>query len=316
MPVDSAIINASLLDRLDVVISALYPERRATVTSREIRLGRHGSLAIDRSRGMFFDHEAGTGGDMIALVQHAKGCDFKAALEYGSALLGGQHVIHKKIIKPTVCEPREQELTFRRMEKARRIWRECSPVTGTLAERYLREHRGITLMLPLSLRFHPSLPYARDPRLSFPALVAAVQGVSREIIGIHSTFLNPETGNKIALDNLPARLSIGVVKGGAVRLAPVNERLVVTEGVEDALSIMQACPGASAWATLGTSGMKGVILPENVHEVVIAGDNDVGGRVAAEALRQRLHAEGRKVAITYPEDGCKDFNAMLRGVAS
>jgi hypothetical protein len=39
---------------------------------------------------------------------------------------------------------------------AQKIWNESRPITGTLAETYLRESRKITAPLPDTLRFHPS----------------------------------------------------------------------------------------------------------------------------------------------------------------
>lgn len=217
-------VNAVLCGQAEMLVSLLYPERLVAINGREIRIGRRGSLAVDRRKGVFYDNEAAGGGDMLALVMHARGCGFRDALEWADGFLGGRYtplVRHAAYVSDT----KERERNRKRTERARRIWAECCPIHGTLAEQYLREQRGITIDPPPSLRFHPGLPYARDPRLNFPALVAAVQNVDRKIIGVQATYLDPKTGNKIALYGLPARLSIGVVKGGAVRLARVQERL-------------------------------------------------------------------------------------------
>ena len=45
--------------------------------------------------------------------------------------------------------------------------------------------------------------------------------------------------------------------GGAVRLAPAAETLVLAEGVETGLAVQQAT-GLPTWATLGTSNLKKV----------------------------------------------------------
>ena len=63
-------------------------------------------------------------------------------------------------------------------------------------------------------------------------------------------------------------------------------------------------PGG-AWATLGTSGLRAVVLPESVRRVVIAADRDAGGLRAAAALAERLESEGRRVTIEAPP--CGDF---------
>ena len=59
-----------------------------------------------------------------------------------------------------------------------------------------------------------------------------------------------------------------------------------------------------AWATLGTSGLRSVELPECIREVVIAADRDAkgGGQLAAAALAERLEAEGRHVSIHFSHD--------------
>ena len=53
------------------------------------------------------------------------------------------------------------------------VWRHSRPIEGTLVETYLRA-RGITVAVPPSFRFHPSLKHT-DTQLSFPTMVAAVQ---------------------------------------------------------------------------------------------------------------------------------------------
>src|SRR5262245_23591822 len=54
--------------------------------------------------------------------------------------------------------------------RALELWAECQPLTGTLAEQYLRRERKITLPLPETvLRFHPRCPF--DHRHYVPALV-------------------------------------------------------------------------------------------------------------------------------------------------
>ena len=46
----------------------------------ELRYGRRGSMSVDLDRGAWFDHEAGVGGGVIALVEHLRGCGRADAL--------------------------------------------------------------------------------------------------------------------------------------------------------------------------------------------------------------------------------------------
>ncbi len=97
--------------------------------------------------------------------------------------------------------------------------------------------------------------------------------------------------------------------GGAVRLKEHGEELVLAEGVETALSILQAT-GKPVCACLSTSGLKAVILPAEVKAVVIAADGDAAGEKAAQAAARRFYLEGREVKIARPPDGM-DFNDLL-----
>ena len=68
----------------------------------------------------------------------------------------------------------------------------------------------------------------------------------------------------------------GSVGGGAVRLAPAQETLMVGEGIETCLAAMQAT-AMPAWAAVSTSGLKALVLPPTVRTIIILVDDDVSG---------------------------------------
>jgi hypothetical protein len=105
-------------------------------------------------------------------------------------------------------------------------------------------------------------------------------------------------------------MALGPVAGGAVRLTEISSKLGLAEGIETGLSVMQATD-LPVWACLSTSGLKGVILPETVREVVLCANGDEPGQVAAEAAAQRFIGEGRAARIANPPPGF-DFNDLLR----
>jgi phage/plasmid primase-like uncharacterized protein len=92
----------------------------------------------------------------------------------------------------------------------------------------------------------------------------------------------------------------------------VADLLLVGEGIETCLAAMKACR-LPAWATLGTAGLKGLILPSDVRSIIILADHDVNGagQRAADAAGRRWLAEGRKVRIALPPM-IGDFNDMIR----
>ena len=99
--------------------------------------------------------------------------------------------------------------------------------------------------------------------------------------------------------------------GGAVRLAPLGDVLMIGEGIETCLAAMQATE-LPAWAALSTSGLRAVDLPARVGEVIVLADGDDAGEAAARSCALRWKGEGRRVRIARPPHG-SDFNDVLLG---
>lgn len=198
----------------------------------------------------------------------------------------------------------------RKAGQARKLWAEALPITGTVAEGYLRA-RGITCPLPATLRFHPACWHGATAR-RYPALVALVDG--GEGFAVHRTFLRADGTGKAPVE--PAKAMLAATAGGAVRLAHGPGRLVVGEGIESTLSLLSGLLDgpATVWATLSTSGMRGLHLPPQPGRLTVACDGDEPGRAAAFALAERAHALGWAVGILDPGDGL-DFNDVLTGKA-
>ena len=98
--------------------------------------------------------------------------------------------------------------------------------------------------------------------------------------------------------------------GNAVRLTPQQNILVVGEGIETMLSLVEAIPGLPVWAALSTRHLGAVLLPEGVQRLYIAIDRDPAGQRAAERLSARAAEVGIAVRVLEPRLG--DFNDDLR----
>ena len=196
---------------------------------------------------------------------------------------------------------------------AMRIWQESQPIGGTPAETYLR-NRAITIPLPETLRFH-SLLYHQEARVSAPAMVAMVQGARGEPVAIHRTWITSDGSGKA--DLVPVRKSLCPTAGHSVHLGGSDDRIVIAEGVETALSCIQLW-GFGGWAALSASGMNNLVVPTTITEIVVCGDADETGRKAAISLRDRLIRENpsRRVTGYFPGNGNGDFNDVLRGKAA
>lgn len=199
---------------------------------------------------------------------------------------------------------------------ANRIVSQSSPVGGTPAEGYLRS-RGITMPLPHTLRFarlppprHSGVLTANGPG-HLPALVAIVTNPAGELVGLQRTYLT-ENGRKAATADPKGtvKFSLGHVAGGAIQLGPAAASILVTEGLEDGLTLAQAL-GRTVWVAAGTSMLPRMIMPDVVRSVVIGADNDPAGEKAARLAAAAFVATGRAVRIIKPAAPAKDFNQEL-----
>jgi putative DNA primase/helicase len=193
----------------------------------------------------------------------------------------------------------------KRTEASLAIWQSAVPADGTPVETYLRS-RGLNKPPPSSLRFHAGLKHPTSG--IWPAMVALItRGTDDTPLAVHRTFLGRDGAGKAPVD--PAKMMLGPCRGGAVRLGPIGDRLMVAEGIETALSAMQAT-GQPAWAALSTSGLRTLDLPAEVRDVIVLADGDEPGEAAASDCGLRWKREGRQVRIARPPRGA-DFNDLL-----
>lgn len=192
------------------------------------------------------------------------------------------------------------------------LLRSCHPGHGTHVEDYLKA-RGLSWPRECpDLRAHIALLH-KPSRTYWPAMVAVIRdGITRSPIGVHRTYLDTEGGvRKAPID--PAKMMLGRSSGGAVMLAPAKHHLLIGEGIETVLTVMDAT-GLPGWAALSTSGLTSLNLPSQVQEVTIVADADTAGRKAAEKAAQRWKGSGRTVRIAYPPAGYNDFNDALQEI--
>lgn len=226
-------------------------------------------------------------------------------------ILGAAHVAPCTLFPPDPIRAAKAEADRRaeakkREQQAWRLWQQAVPIRGTLAETYLREARGITCDLPDTLRYLPDCWHVTATR--HPAMVALIEG--GDGFAVHRTCLRADGSGKADID--PPRAMLGTVAGGAVRLTDEGGPLVVAEGIETALSLTSGLlqRPATIWATLSTSGMRGLKLPVGTGRLTIATDGDDAGRAAGHELAGRAHAAGWTVS-TLPAPNGRDWNDIL-----
>jgi putative DNA primase/helicase len=199
----------------------------------------------------------------------------------------------------------------RRTELFHRIWNAAQSARSDPVVRYLAA-RGITIAPPPSLRYAPLLR-RRDGSCG-PAIVARIASIDDELIGVHRTWLHRGPDG---LWRRRDRAMFGRAAGGAVRLSPAAETMLIAEGIETAMAAMTAT-AKPAWAALSTAGMIALALPPIVRTVLILADHDVNGagENAAQVAAARWLAEGRRVRIAIPPEPGTDFNDVLLGSAA
>ncbi len=260
------------------------------------------SLAVTPSAGLFYCHACQVGGDVIDFVMMVSRVGFADACEW---LVGGNFTCPQEV-QDTTVEAAARRL--RNRDIARSEWRAAVPVAGTVASLYLAS-RGIAGSVPASIRFgHVPRWYDHEknregPRLS--AMLSACQDVDGRITGLQRLYLDREGRKRFGSS---PRLSLGQIRGGALRLGPEARTVMLTEGVEDGLTLTRMHPGTTIWVALGAGNLPHVQLPPIVRHVVVAADADPPGLAAAEAASDAFQARGLSVETVMPGSGAKDFN--------
>lgn len=190
--------------------------------------------------------------------------------------------------RPPRSGPRRIDDAPARIRAALGLWSASVPITGSLAQRYIVEHRGLDIScvdLAHVLRWNPRKR----------ALIALMTDpVSGEACGVHRTFLDAD-GAKIE------RKMLG--RQGVIRVSPdecITTSLGVAEGLEDAIAIL-----LSGWSPIWAATSSGAIacLPVigGIEALTLFADADLPGIRAAEACRARWQNVQRECRIVTPE---------------
>ncbi|MEQ1955324.1 DUF7146 domain-containing protein [Mesorhizobium yinganensis] len=200
----------------------------------------------------------------------------------------------------------------RRIDTSVKVWNEAVRIRGTLAERYLRQHRQIDFAGRFDgdvLRFHPRCPW-RDENTGrtvfLPALVAMFSSVDDATpLAIHRIALKPD-GSKLD------RRMLGISHRSAVRLGSPGEVLAISEGVETALAAMEMFPALPAAWACGSAGAVGHFpVLDGVKRIVLLAENNAASREACRLTGSRWQRARRDVQVLTPSPQHDDFNDAL-----
>ena len=252
--------------------------------------------------GKWTDFATGEHGDLLDLIARSRRLDsFREVAEEARRFLS---------LPETVPTRRQPPARSGSPEAARRLFASAKPIHGTIAETYLR-NRGITDLRGVkALRFHPNCFYrAREdaPRVTWPALLAAVTDLRGTITGVLRTWLKRDGSDKAPLTT--PRRALGHLLGNGVRFGTARQVMAAGEGLETMLSLRSVMPAMPIIAALSAAHLTALALPPGLNRLYVARDNDRVGRRTAERLAARAGADGIEALILVPN--ADDFNTDL-----
>ncbi len=286
-------------------------------------------------RGLWFDFSTGERGDMLDLVgQVLYRGDREQALRWARVWLGitSETPAPVRPRPPAAKAEKPGETDKQRSRRAKALWFDADPdLRGTVAERYLAS-RGIILeqlgRQPRALRFAPALDHIDRETgevTRWPALLAAISSPEGSFIAVHRTWLALDGGGKAPVAN--PKMTLGSYKGGAIRLwrgdsgeplrlAKPGSSVIVTEGIEDGLTVAMASPELRVLVAVSLANMGAMLMPAAIARVVIMAQNDPPGSAAEAGLARAVanfQRQGKDVAIARVDraDG-KDANDAWR----
>jgi putative DNA primase/helicase len=245
-------------------------------------------------------------------------CAHCGASGYARARANGGSSVTREMLERHRARAREQQRRDvadlqERLELVRLIWEQGVDPRGTAAEAYLHSralHLGALGELA-DLRFHPRCSWAEDPdHPDFPpggrpTLLAAFRSIETdEITGIHRIRVDQPT-----LWPRTWRRMLGVVKGAAVKLAPVTDTLAIAEGIETAMAANQMNYGP-AWALGCANAVENFPVLRGIKQLILLEENNETSREAVAVCARRWAAAGREVIRVVPDDG-DDLNDEL-----
>ncbi len=196
-------------------------------------------------------------------------------------------------------------------QRIARLWAQCVPlVPGDSVTLYLkRRGLGGVWPLPACLRLHRALPYWHEGEQVgvFPAMVAPLVAPNGRTVSLHRTYLTAE-GRKADVPSVKKlTVAAGPLAGACIQLhKPSASVLGIAEGIETALAAWLAS-GVPTVAAYSASNLAAWQWPASVRRLAIFADNDRAGREAAQELRERALAAGRRCQVLTPSDDGADW---------
>jgi hypothetical protein len=284
----------------------------ADTPGRSLFVRLHGPDHGKGAAGRWQDAASGEYGDLLDLIALNRRLDrFRDVLAEARAFLS--------LPRPEPVSSPRPPVPCGSPEAARRLFAMARPLSGTLAEAYLRG-RGITALHGTGcLRFHPGCyyrPHDDAPVETWPALIAAVTDVAGTMTGAHRTWLHLSGTGKAPIAS--PRRAMGHLLGNAVRFGVAAnvaiDVMAAGEGIETMLSLRTILPALPMVAALSANHLAAILFPATLRRLYVARDRDRAGDIALARLANRAREAGIEPLALSPTHG--DFNDDLRRLGS
>lgn len=246
----------------------------------------------------------------------------------------------------------QDQASARKRKYAHKLFIEARLAPGTPTQAYLEGARGIDFSAlgrwPSAIRHADELEHPEDGVLC-AAMVAAVSKWRPDnkggFLATHRTFLEQDAAGvwrkRSAVDETvrESKYALGSYAGGAVNVwrgrsgkplaaAPADDVVVLTEGLEDAVTVAYAYQSAAprtpdgrpeyagprVLCAISNANFANVALPPQIKDVRIAVDNDGDNRQTAQQIERAIaefDRQGRSVRLVRAPGGAKDLNDVL-----
>ncbi len=306
-------------------------------STKELRFSGGMIVGLDgANHGNWYSFTRGVGGGPIRAIQEFRGLSFPAAVDFAVKSLLGDVGVRELASLPsssssflTNSSRDGEEDVNRKLTCVNSIWKQTTAMKGTLAEKYLVDHRGI---LPevidserLRYRFLPPgtdyLDVTMNGQLkpktnTVPALVVPVRNAGGDLTGLQRIYLDPRTGGRPVLGPNSGlrqhKFSKGLIRGsaGLVQRGHFGGKVLVVEGPETGAAVACAAPDETVLASLSVANlnqMTDVIVSHAPDKVILAADNDVNKAVKGQTenafltLQEELKQYEIPISLIFPE---------------
>lgn len=201
-------------------------------------------------------------GEKTILVRCFAGCDPADILRAIRSIVGGALPAQRP----------SERITDEKTDRHTPLWQSGRPIEGTLAQRYLKDVRGIDFT-PREVKYHPRCPQGKAPQTKF--LPALLVGIFKEklLVAVQRIFLDPETAHHTA------KMIIGDSRGGVWPSSFSTDHMAIAEGFETACAFQQITD-LEAGTCFGTANFPHFEPPAGIKRITFLPDNDPEGMKA------------------------------------